>query len=207
MQTIAKGYAVQIQEIELVNIGQSFPVDQVKKFLDQSSPNGMIDGFVANYIESGNHRGVILTDTDGNIAAYAGFRTRLNGRVWQAKNAVSYDPYRGRALVGKIYRMVKQQLGKSIQSNTEHTVAGMKLWTKTLPSLGLSPRVYDTQTGHILDPDQALDLMYPHQGSHNEHRYTWILERNDRYPEQNLVHEASLLMPFKGLWHDFKDEK
>ena len=198
---------MQIQEIELVNIGQSFPVDQVKKFLDQSSPNSMIDGFVVNYLESGDHREIILTDTDGNIAAYAGFRVRLNGRVWQAKNAVSYDPCRGRALVGKIYRMVKQQLGKSIQSDTEHTIAGMKLWTKTLPSLGLHPRVYDTQTGHILDTEQALDLMYPHQGSRNEHRYTWILERNDHYPVQNLLHEASLLMPVRGLWHDFKDEK
>ena len=198
---------MKVNEIELVNIGQSFPVDQVKKYLAQSNPNGTLGKFTVNYVESGNHRGIILTDADNNIAAYVSFVVRLNGRVWQAKNAVSYDPYKGQALVGKIYKMVKEQFKKSIQSDTEQTVDGMKLWTKTLPSLGLSPKVYDVETGHILEPEQAHNLMYPQQGSPGEHRYTWILERNDRYPEQNLLSEASLLMPYKGLWYDFKEEK
>lgn len=197
---------MKIDEIELVNIGQSFPIDQVKKYLAKSSPNGMIDEFVVNYVESGNHRGIVLTDVDNNIAAYAGFVVRLNGRVWQAKNAVSYDPFKGKALVGKIYKMVKEKLGKSIQSDTEQTADGMKLWTKTLPSLGLSPMGYDTQTGHVLTMDQTMKVMYPQQGSKDEHRYTWILERNDRYPEQNLLSEGSLLMPYTGLWYNFKDK-
>jgi hypothetical protein len=198
---------MKINEIELVNIGQSFPIDLVKKFLDKSSPNGQIDQFIVNYVESGNHRGIILTDQEENIAAYAGFVVRLNGRVWQAKNAVSYDPYRGQALVGKIYKMVKQNLNKSIQSDTEQTTDGMKLWTKTLPSLGLDPKIYDVTTGHILDPEKSKHLMYPQSGSAHEHRYTWILERNDRYPEQNILSEQSLLMPYRGLWYEFKDEE
>jgi hypothetical protein len=196
---------MKIDEIELVNIGQSFPVSKVKEYLAKSSPNGMLENFVVNYVESGNHRGIILTDSENNIAAYVSFVVRLNGRVWQAKNAVSYPPYQGQALVGKLYKMVKQDLKQSIQSDTEQTVDGMKLWTKTLPSLGLLPKVYDTETGHILEPGQAHNLMYPQQGSPVEHRYTWILERNDHYPEQNLLSEASLLMPYHGLWYNFKE--
>jgi hypothetical protein len=198
---------MKINEIELVNIGQSFPINKVTEFLARSSPNGMLENFVVNYVESGNHRGIILTDRENNIAAYAGFVVKLNGRVWQAKNAVSYDPYRGQALVGKIYKMVKQELKQSIQSDTEQTRDGMNLWTKTLPSLGLRPMGYDTQTGHVLDPEQTNNLMYPQQGAADEHRYSWILERNDHYPEQNLLKEGSLLMPYQGLWYNFKEEK
>lgn len=193
---------MKITEIELVSIENSFPISKVKDFLAKATPNGMIENFVVHYIESGSHRGVILTDHENNIAAYAGFVVRLNGKVWQAKNAVSYPPFKGQQLVGKIYKLVKETLGKSIQSDTEQTVSGMQLWTKTLPSLGLSPMIYDTTTGHIIDPASNNVNMYPHRGSPNEHRYTWILERNDRYPEQNLLIEGSLLMPYKNLWYN-----
>lgn len=33
------------------------------------------------------------------------------------------------------------------------------------------------------------------------YRYIWILERNDHYPDQNIVNEDSLLMPYTGLWY------
>jgi hypothetical protein len=192
---------MKIDEIELVNIGQSFPKDHVQQFLDGSSPNGRLDDFVVNYRESGNHRGIILTDSQGDIAAYVGFVVRLNGRVWQAKNAVVYEPYKGQGLVGRVYRMVKQHMGQSIQSDTEQTTDGMRLWTRTLPSLGLHPMIYDAETGHVLSPEQGQHLIYPQSGSGNQHRYTWILERHDHYPEQNLLLEESLLMPLKNLWY------
>lgn len=197
---------MKVDEIELVNIGQSFPVSKVREFLVRSSPSGRLGDFVVNYVESGNHRGIILTDQPGDIAAYAGFVTRLNGRVWQARNAVVYDPYRGQSLMGKLYQMVKQQLNKSIQSDTEQTVDGMKLWTRTLPSMGLQPMIYDTETGHILTPAQGRDLIYPQSGNRNQNRYTWILERNDHYPEQNLLREESLLMPLKNLWYEGQEQ-
>lgn len=191
---------MKLDEIELVSIGNSFPVEQVRRYLERASPTGTLDDLVVHYVESGNHRGIILADDDDNIAAYASFVVRLNGRVWQAKNAVSYEPFKGRQLVGKIYRLVREKFGKSIQSDTEQTVAGMRLWTKTLPALGLNPKVYDTETGHIIDPG-SIDI-YPHSGSADQHRYTWILERNDHYPEQNLLNESSLLMPNRGLWYN-----
>lgn len=193
---------MKINEIELVSIGNSFPKSKVEEFLAKATPNGMLGNFVVNYVESGNHRGIILTDQDNNIAAYAGFVVRINGKIWQAKNAVSYPPFKGQQLVGQIYKLVKETLKKSIQSDTEQTVDGMKLWTKTLPGLGLHPMIYDTTTGHIIDPKSNAVNMYPHQGSSTEHRYTWILERNDRYPEQNLLVEGSLLMPYKDLWYN-----
>jgi hypothetical protein len=61
--------------------------------------------------------------------------------------------------------------------------------------------IYDAETGHVLSPEQGQHLIYPQSGSGNQHRYTWILERNDHYPEQNLLLEGSLLMPLKNLWY------
>ena len=198
---------MKIDEIELVSIGQSFPIELVEKHLQDSTPIGMIKNFVVYYKERNDQRILILADNTHQIAAYTGFRVRLNGRVWQAKNAASYSPYSGQGLVGKMYQFIKQQLKKSIQSDEEQTVDGQKLWTKTLPGLGLLPMIYDTETGHIIDPKTNNVEMYPVQGSANQYRYTWILEKFDHYQEQNILAEGSLLMPLKGLWYEFDQEK
>lgn len=193
---------MKLNEIELITIGDSFSIESVKKFLDRATPNGMIDEFIVHYIEFGDHRGVILTDLENNIAAYAGFISRLNGKVWQAKHAVSSPPFKGRQLVGRLYKFVKESIGKSIQSDTEQTASGMRLWTKILPALGTAPMIYDTKSGHIIDPHKTRVNMYPQHGSPDEHRYTWILERNDRYPEQNRLIEGSLLIPYQNIWYN-----
>ena len=198
---------MKIQEIELVSIGNSFPQNIVSRHLETASPIGKIEEFTVYYKENNDQRIVILADSSNDVAAFAGFRTRLNGKVWQARNAASYTPYTGRGLVGKLYLFVKEQLKKSIQSDSEQTVDGAKLWTNTLPRLGLSPKIYDTETGHIIDPTANNIDVYPVQGSANQYRYTWILEKFDHYPDQNLLTEDSLLMPYKGLWYEFDEEK
>jgi hypothetical protein len=193
---------MKINEIELIN-NQHFSKEALETWLKKSSPKGKLENFTVNYIEAGDQRGIILTDIDGNIAAYAGFVSRLNGSVWQAKNAMTYLPYQSQALVGKIYKMIKQDYKISLQSDMQQTSDGAKLWTKTLPSLGLKPMIFDTQTERILDPKTSGINMYPVAGPlENKWRYIWVLEASDHYPAQNLLPEGSLLMPYKGLWYN-----
>ena len=195
-----------IDEIELIS-SQSFPKEAVQIWLEKARPKGKLDQFVVNYVEFENQRGIILTDDQNQIAAYAGFIMRLNGKVWQAQNAMSYAPYQGQKLVGKIYKMIKQDYHISIQSDNQQTTAGATLWTKTLPSLGLRPMIFDTDSERILDPKTANINMYPTEEMINaKWRYTWILETTDYYPSQNLLAEGSLLMPYKNLWYNFKEE-
>jgi hypothetical protein len=201
---------MKIDEIELIG-AQDFSKHTVERYLDLASPQGTMDQFVVNYAEfpAGDviQTAVILTDDHNQVAAYAGFVSRLNGRVWQARNAQTYDPYQGQALIGKLYQHIKQQWHKSIQSDDVQTAAGRRLWTKTLPSLGLKPMIFDTETEQIMDPAAVSVDIYPSPESLDVARYIWILEKFDRYPEQNLLVEGSLLMPLTGLWYNFKAEK
>ena len=196
---------MKITEIELIN-AQHFPIEGVQLWLEKSTPRGKLDQFTVNYVEFQNQRGIILTDNANQIAAYAGFIVRLDGKVWQAQNAMSYAPYQGQALVGKIYKMIKQDYHVSLQSDEQQTTDGAKLWTKTLPGLGLNPMIFDTKTERILDPTTAGIDMYPTNNLGTKWRYILILEASDHYPSQNLLAEGSLLMPYKGLWYNFREE-
>ena len=192
---------MKISEIELIN-SQNFPKEGVRRWLEKSTPRGKLDNFLVNYIESNDQRGVVLTDDNNNIAAYAGFVVRYNGKIWQAQNAMSYSPYQGQALVGKIYKMIKQQWSTSIQSDTQQTKDGMNLWTKTLPALDLKPMIFDTETDRIIDTTTAeIDLYPPGNDPEKKWRYAWILETSDHYPDQNLLKEDSLIMPYRDLWY------
>jgi hypothetical protein len=192
-----------ISEIEIIS-SQDFPKGTVARLLPKANQTGFLDEFTINYVESGDQRVIILTDSMGEVAAYAGFIVRLSGKIWQAANAMTYEPYRGKSLVAKIYRMIKQQFRVSIQSDKRQTLSAVKLWTKTLPALGLRPMIFDTETNAIIDPSaNNIDL----NAINDEDRYTWILERFDRYPEQNLLSEHSILMPYRGIWYDFKREQ
>ena len=81
-----------------------FTKDNLYQFLNNSNKIGILENLVINQIESGNERLLILTDLDNNIAAYAGFIVRHNGKIWQSKNASSYEPYKGKYLVAKLYK-------------------------------------------------------------------------------------------------------
>ena len=189
---------MKISEIELIS-PQNFSKSDLEPWLAQSRPRGELNGFIVNYVETGDERGIILTDDDGNIAAYAGFVSRMNGKIWQAKNAISFAPHNKQALVGKIYKMIKQSFHQSIQSDTSQSVDAKKLWMKTLPNLGLKPMIFDTVTERIIDPKNSNLNVYSNDKDKN--RYYWILEAYDHYPSQNLLSEGSLLMPYKGIWY------
>ena len=198
---------------------QSFSKNQVEKLL--SSPNCQRDSdpfefdpkLSVNYINTGEQVVIILTDAKNNIAAYAGFKI-ISDKLWQSKNVEVYSPYNGNNLSAKIYKSVKN-IGISIQSDIEQSKAGELLWTILMPKVGLSPKIFDTDTNYILDPsvnkqayDDALKKIYVDDRSDSEkYKYTWILETNDNYPYQNVLRENHLLMPFSGFWHNYTEEK
>lgn len=179
--------------------------------LRKATPCGRIGELWVYYTEGGDDRVLVVTDSHKNIAAYAGFISRLNGKVWQAKNLETYDQYKGQQLGAQIYKFVKEQMKKSIQSDIEQSPSAEILWTKTLPSIGLSPKIFDTATDQILDhtsPDSAYQLALSTMYSSNyNNQYTWVLEKHDQYNENSILKEASLLMPYTGSWYNFAEEK
>lgn len=194
---------MRINEIEIVPT-PNFPRRIIQGFLEKATPVGLIDSDqfriyqLEHPIDDGVENLIILTDLNGDVAGYAGFISRLNGKIWQAKNAAIFDPHKGSQLMGKLYKFVKTELKKSIQSDNKQSFEGAKLWTKTLPALGLKPMILDTTTEKILDPTKQPVDVY---SIDDPDRYIWILERNDSYPSQNLLTENSLLLPYTGLWY------
>lgn len=193
---------------------QDFPLRNVSALLSMASDGyGFIDDLHVWYLESDSQRIIILTDAGKNIAAYAGFISRMNGRVWQAKNLQTYGNFKGKQLGAKIFKYVKEVMKKSIQSDVEQSPSAEILWTKTLPSIGLDPKIFDTETEYIIDQtnqsayNNAVNKIYTSDETDLEkYRYTWILEQSDHYPLQNILKETQLLMPYKRLWYNFKEE-
>ena len=188
-----------LAEIEQIN-SVDFPQSAAQQRLELASPVKQFSGqLTVYYYAEGNVRLLFMADSKKNVAAIAFFISAKNDRVWQAKNAATYKPYKGQQLVAELYRIAKTDFKKSIQSDFEQTSAGMRLWTETLPKIGLVPRVYDHTTDRVIDPQTQKVNVYPAFDDPDVHRYSWILERNDYYPAQNLV-ENSLLLPTTGKW-------
>jgi hypothetical protein len=194
---------------------QDFPLNKVKQLLKLTRDGyGTIDGLTINYVEDGDQRIIILTDDTNDVAAFAGFISRMNGRVWQAKNLQTYGKFVGRKLGANIYKHVKQVLKKSIQSDIEQSRAAENLWTITLPSVGLNPKIFDCQTEYIIDQTNAtayknaIEKIYTSDDTDSEKfRYIWILEHSDHYPSQNILKENQLLLPYTGFWYTFNEER
>ncbi len=195
-----------LNEIELISLNpNSFSTNHIKNLLSMSTPSGNLENYIVNYLENADARCIILTENNtGDIAAFAAFQVRSNGRVWQGRNALVYPKYRGQKLTGKIYKYIKDQYNKSIQSDTEQTIDGQKLWTKTLPSLGLKPMIYDIETGHVIDPSTTNITMYYTSNSNDplKNRYTWIIEKNEHYRTRDMISENIIIMPNRHLWYD-----
>ena len=194
---------------------QDFPLHKVKQLLKLTKDGyGNVDNLVVNYVEDGDQRIIILTDSNKTIAAYAGFISRMNGRVWQAKNLQTYNEYIGHQLGAKIYKYVKEVMKKSIQSDIEQSPSAEKLWTKSLPDVGLYPKIFDCESQYVIDKsnleayNNALKKLYTNDDTDpDKFKYTWILEQSDHYPEQNILKENQLLMPYTGLWYIFEEER
>lgn len=187
-----------IQEIELIG-DVEFPRAAAEKRLKLASPHSQLGDFVVYFHSDDDIRLLFLVDRKKQLAAIAFFVSKMNDRVWQAKNIATYEPHKGKKLAAQLYKFVKTEFLKSIQSDLEQTTSGARLWVSDLPSIGLHPKIYDHSTDRIIDPETQKENVYPGYNSPEVHRYSWIIERNDYYPEQNLI-ENQLLMPITGRW-------
>ena len=199
---------MRLSEIETMGDAE-FPYENAERILSDASPKGAFDNqFTLFYAEDRDVRSLLLVDDDKKVAALATFISRKNGSVWQSKNVATYPPYTGLKLSGRLYKYVKDNLHVSIQSDYQQTWSGKRIWTKILPSLGMKPMVFDAETEKIIDPkDFDPKLMYPEDSQIDVlHRYMWVLEKYDHYPVQNMLSESTLLMPYTGLWYNYKKE-
>lgn len=139
---------MKINEIVLAPI-VDFPMDHVERLLTLNPKQvGTIDQFQVKFLEDHDQRVLIITDGD-NIAAVAGFISRINDHIWQTKNLQVFNPYKGKNLAARIYKFVKEILRKSIQSDVVQSQSARKLWTEILPKHGLNPKIFDTKTKQI----------------------------------------------------------
>lgn len=174
----------------------------------KSQQIGHLDNLAVHHATLNNDHILILTDNN-NPAAYTGFISRKNGTIWQAKNAQTYDPYKGKNLVAKLYKFAMSQFDVSLQSDMEQTAQAQKLWTQTLPSIGVKPMILDVETEKYIDPTtvDVDSLVYP-LGKPENSRYCWIIESSGYYNEINMLRESSLLLQNNlGRWYIEEKEK
>lgn len=188
-----------LDEIQLVTLSDDvFPQSFVADLFKQARRTDQkINGLDVYEVSASNQRGILLGDSQQNPAAYVGFISQKNDTIWQIQNSVTYDPFKGQALAAKIYKHVKEKYKKSIQSDIEQSADARRLWTKTLPAMGIHPMIYDTNTGHVIDPKNNNIDVYSHK---DPYRYSWIIEKFDYYSSRDMLQEGSILMPFKGKW-------
>lgn len=192
----------QIEESHLTEIervgGQNFPIENVERILQhcEHEDGDSIDGLDLWMGRNGNERYIVLVGPNNKIASFAGFVT-INNHRWQVKNAQSYGGFTGRRLIAKIYKELFDG-GISILSDFQQSSGAEHIWC-SLPSMGLKPLVWDSESEEIYNIEQiGMDKIYSNDPG-VMYRYCWIL---DHYvPKQNLVYEGKMLMPLKGLWY------
>jgi len=175
---------------------QDFDFNIIKNVFDHSKKSTFkIDEF-SLYVYVENVLTFILLVDENNknaIAAFAAFMHRpdLRTTMWQAKNSISYYPYKGKFLVAKIYKFCKEQLEWTIQSDLKQTKSAEILWSKTLPKIGINPKILDLETHRVHDNDGSLNV-------YGNERYCWIIESNDHY--RNHINAHWGIPPFSNLY-------
>ena len=184
-----------IGEIEII-LPVSFDPAYIASLVPHATPlRDNIDGYDLYKIHHNDELIIIAWDAKFKCpAAFAGFNhyPDIRKSLWQVKNAETFDNYKGNALTAKIYKYCKETLGMTLQSDIQQSPDAKKLWMKTLPSLGLHPKIYDTHTHKVLDQGEV-DV---YADSH--HRYCWVLEHNDVYRNQLPPH--SILQPYNSIY-------
>ena len=198
---------MRIDEIQLINLPDAvFLKQDAADLLHKSEKIGKIKNLDLYYLKQHNHIVFVLANENNDIAAYSSFIERAN-QVWQEAGMRTYPPFKGQQLIGNLYKFIKERLYKSLQSDQQHTDSAKHLWTHTLPSLGLNPYIYDSQTAKIIDPKNnkyGIEV-YPDSSGltlAELWRYMWIINSGDYYRETDILSEDSILMPWRGLWYD-----
>lgn len=156
-------------------------------FKHAKNTDQFIDGLEVYAMLSGIEFGLFLFDPiEMKIAAFAGFEQapHLRADLWQAKNAQVFPPYGGKGLVGKIYKFCSEQLDMVIQSDLDQTISSKKLWTKTLPNLGIYPKIVDLKNNRIYDDNGTIEV-------YGNRQYCWLIDTHN-YFERQLAENSIL---------------
>jgi pyrimidine deaminase RibD-like protein/GNAT superfamily N-acetyltransferase len=184
-----------VDEIEIIP-QQEFGQDHILQVLHRATQQSDTILGLEIYVYDENHTRLVAAWDDKNkqLASAAIFehQPQLRQRLYVGKNVETYPGYRNQKLAGRLYKYCKETLGMTIQCDMSQTIGSKTLWTKTLPSLGLHPKVLDSQTSKTFDAG----VIDPYQN--NNLRYCWILESNDKYP--NHLCENSLVQPYRNIY-------
>ena len=182
----------ELKEIEIMP-EQQFGQDHILQALSHATKQKtMIDGCEIYLLDRDDNRLVAAwDDKNKKLAAAVIFhhQPQIRERLWLSKNAQTFPGYQGKALCGKLYLYCKKTLDMTIQSDVLQSRSAKKLWTSTLPKLGMQPKVLDLETSRVYDHTEV----DPYQDNNN--RYCWIIESSDKYPNQ--LRENSLIQPYK----------
>lgn len=185
---------------------QNFPSEKIKEYFSLASDAGKFPyaQFETRYLNS-NGELLIFLHQNEEIAAFTGFK-QLSQTTVQGKNAQVFSDCKGQGLVAKIYKFVNHDLKKTILSDIMQSSSGANLWKKTLPSIGITPKIFDTEDEYIIDPNaypemfnEILSKVYQDESSDEKFKYCWIIENDRRLIENNLLYENKLLFPIKGI--------
>jgi hypothetical protein len=175
---------------------QQFGQDHILQVLHLATQQkNLIHGFEIYIYDENDTRLIAAWDNKNKqLAAAAVFQhmPKLRSRLYVAKNIEVFPQYQGQRLAGKLYKYCCEVLDMTIQSDLWQSASAKSLWTKTLPALGLHPQILDTTTNRTFPPDK----IDPYKN--NNHRYCWVLEAHDNYP--NNLSEHSLIQPYRGIY-------
>jgi len=193
---------VNIPLSEIIRVpDQNFDVNEIKNKIENSHILPYkIDGYQLYSTVVGIRTIISLVDEEVNdIAAFAIFIQRPDRmeNLWQAKHVQTEKNYKGKKLVGKIYKFCIEHLNWTIQSDFEQIEAGKILWTKILPSLGLIPKILDMKTQWVYPNDGGIDVY------NGNKRYCWVLNFYGTYSNdvdkelrESIEKGSSLIKPY-----------
>jgi len=182
-------------EIEMMPVQQFSPNEIIKWLPHATLQDQHINGCEIYLLDKDGSRLIAAWDDESKkLAAFALFvnQPQIRARLWTAKNAETFTGYSGKLLTAGLYKYCKQTLGMTIQSDMQQSPGSKQLWTKSLPTSGLYPKVLDTETNLVMntrDIDPYID---------NNLRYCWIIESNDQY--SNQIPKGSMLQPYNRIY-------
>ena len=179
---------MKINEI-IILPSQSFEKHTIEGLIPLSTKIDTIEKYELRLIEHNTDRILLVVDETLDLKAYAGFMSARNDTVWVAKNVQSWA--NGQRLAAKLYVYVLRALKKNLQSDFDQTTEGRKLWTVSLPAIGIIPKVLDTETGKVYDRNEK----NPYDGAA---RFVWCISEN----VANITESpSSLLQVILGKWY------
>lgn len=170
------------QITEILKIGTTgFQLKDAEERVDRTQPIGHVESYQLRFGKenmSGSEFGVFMLVVEDTleVAAICFMEILNNGQLWQERAIQVFDSHRKQALIAKLYKHLIDNHHITLMSDMQHSGDSRNLWTKTLPRMGLYPKVYDAKSNKIVDnpPEDAIKLVYGNDNIGNE-QFCWII--------------------------------